>query len=72
MVKRSYKSQEISTLALKAIKMAGKISNELERSCWMVVHEYKHGSMPVEYDIKDIDENLYLAVLDSAKNLFDQ
>ena len=55
-------------LAIKAIEMAGPSTHEIERYCWMVVHEYRHGVMPVEYDIRDIDEGLFLAVLQSAKN----
>jgi hypothetical protein len=33
----------------------------------MIVHEYKHGVMPTEYDIREIDEELYLEVLRIAK-----
>jgi hypothetical protein len=33
----------------------------------MVVHEHHHGVRPSEYDIREIDEELYLAVLDRAK-----
>ncbi len=58
----------ISQLAYKAIEISGDRSNEIERSCWMVVHEHRHGVMPVEYDIRDIDEVLYLDVLNYAKN----
>ncbi len=34
-----------------------------ERNCWMVVHRHVHGFLPVEYDIREIPEELYLAVL---------
>lgn len=34
-----------------------------ERNCWMVVHQHVHGVLPSEYDIREIDEDLYLAVL---------
>jgi hypothetical protein len=34
-----------------------------ERNCWMVVHRHVHGVLPSEYDIREIDEDLYLAVL---------
>ena len=54
-------------LALKAIKMSEERGNDIERFCWMVVHEYHHGVMPVEYDVRDIDEELYLNVLHYAK-----
>ena len=54
-------------LAMKAIEMAGPSSHEIERYCWMVVHEYRHGVMPVEYDIRDIEESLYMSVLSIAR-----
>jgi hypothetical protein len=34
-----------------------------ERNCWMVVHRHIHGFLPAEYDIREIPEDLYLAVL---------
>ena len=57
----------IKKLSKKAIDLSGKSQKELERTCWMIVHEYKHGAMPTEYDIREIDEALYLEVLRSAK-----
>ncbi len=36
---------------------------EIEKFCWMAVHEYKHGVLPSEYDIREIDEDLYLQLL---------
>ena len=59
----------IEKLSYKAFELSGKSKKELERSCWMVVHEYKHGTMPSEYDIREIDEKLYLEVLRVAKEL---
>ena len=59
----------IEKLAIKGIKLAGKSKKELERACWMIVHENKHGVMPSEYDIRDIDESLYLKVLKKAKEM---
>ena len=41
--------------------------NELEKFCWMAVHEYKHGMLPSEYDIREIDESLYLLLLKQFK-----
>ncbi len=40
---------------------------EIEKFCWMAVHEYKHGVLPSEYDIREIDEELYLALLQESK-----
>ena len=57
----------IKKLSNKAIELSGKSKKELERTCWMVVHEFKHGTMPSEYDIREIDEELYLEVLRISK-----
>ncbi len=57
----------ISSLAVKAIRLLGK-TKELEKICWIVVHEYCNGCKPVEYDIREIDEELYLAVLKTVKD----
>ena len=59
----------IEKLSKKAIELPGKQKNELEQTCWMVVHEYRHGVMPTEYDIREIDEELYLEVLRTAKEM---
>ena len=40
-----------------------------ERNCWMAVHRHVHGVAPSEYDIREIDESLYLAVLEARKQL---
>ena len=59
----------IKEFATKAIDLSGQSKKELERTCWMIVHEYKHGAMPTEYDIREIDEELYLEVLKTAKEM---
>ena len=41
---------------------------EIEKFCWMAVHEYKHGVLPSEYDIREIDEELYLQLLQEIKS----
>ena len=61
--------QLIKELSEKAIRLSGSSKKELDRSCWMIVHEYKHGAMPTEYDIREIDEELYLEVLSTAKDM---
>lgn len=38
-------------------------ASDAERNCWMAVHQHVHGVLPSEYDIREIDEELYLAVL---------
>ena len=42
-------------------------STEIEKYCWMAVHEHKHGVLPSEYDIREIDEDLYLQLLNKFK-----
>ena len=37
-------------LSIKAIDLAGIRVSEIDRYCWMVVHEHIHGAMPVEYE----------------------
>ena len=41
---------------------------EIEKFCWMAAHEYKHGILPSEYDIREIDEGLYLRLLQEIKS----
>ena len=41
---------------------------EIERFCWMAVHEHKHGVLPSEYDIREIEEVLYLVLLQEFKS----
>ena len=57
----------IDSLVRKGLELSVSAGGELERSCWMVVHEHHHGVRPSEYDIREIDEELYLAVLDAAR-----
>ena len=40
---------------------------EIEKFCWMAAHEHKHGVLPSEYDIREIDENLYSQLLQKFK-----
>ena len=42
--------------------------SEVEKFCWMAAHEHKHGILPSEYDIREIDENLYLRLLRELKS----
>ena len=59
--------QLVETLVQKGLELAASAGGELERSCWMVVHEHHHGVKPTEYDIREIDEQLYLEVLKLAR-----
>jgi hypothetical protein len=38
-----------------------------ERNCWMAVHRHVHGVTPSEYDIREVPEDLYLAVLEARR-----
>jgi len=40
-----------------------------ERNCWLAVHRHVHGVLPSEYDIREVPEDLYLAVLAARKLL---
>ncbi len=54
---------------IRKVKEYPRYSNgEIEKFCWMAVHEYKHGVLPSEYDIRDIDEELYLKLLQELKS----
>ena len=57
----------VTTLVAKVRERYGPSPSDLERMCWTVVHEHHHGAMPSEYDIREVDEDLYLAVLTAAR-----
>lgn len=38
-----------------------------ERNCWLAVHSHVHGILPSEYDIREVPEDLYLAVLNERR-----
>ena len=62
-----YPESLIQELSLK-VKGYPRFSNgEIEKFCWMAVHEHKHGVLPSEYDIREIDEELYLQLLGEFK-----
>lgn len=56
----------VQALALASHDFDG-TSPDPERNCWMAVHRHMHGVLPSEYDIRDIDEALYLEVLAARK-----
>ncbi len=57
----------VTELKERSLALSASAGGELERSCWMVLHEHIHGVKPSEYDIREIDEDLYLSVLEAAK-----
>jgi hypothetical protein len=45
---------------------------DAERNCWLAVHRHVHGVLPSEYDIREVPEDLYLAVLAQRKSSQDK
>ena len=62
-----YPESLIKKLYIKVKEYPRFSTSEIEKYCWMAVHEYKHGVLPSEYDIREIDENLYLKLLKKFK-----
>ena len=63
-----YPESLIKALFIKVKKYPRFSNGEIEKFCWMAVHEHKHGVLPSEYDIREIDENLYLQLLQEFKS----
>ena len=62
-----YPESLIKTLFIKVQEYPRFSYGEIEKFCWMAVHEHKHGVLPSEYDIREIDEELYLLLLAECK-----
>ena len=62
-----YSESLIKELFIKVREYPRFSKEDLEKFCWMAVHEYKHGVLPSEYDIREIDEELYLQLLGEFK-----
>tara|TARA_B100000902_G_scaffold136259_1_gene134527 strand:- start:24 stop:230 length:207 start_codon:yes stop_codon:yes gene_type:complete len=62
-----YPESLIKALIIKVKEYPRFSIGEIEKFCWMAVHEYKHGVLPTEYDIREIDEDLYLQLLQELK-----
>jgi hypothetical protein len=63
-----YSESLIQELSLKVREYPRFSNGEIEKFCWMAVHEHKHGVLPSEYDIREIDEDLYLELLQEFKS----
>ena len=62
-------SESLIKSLIKKVKEYPRFSNEeIEKFCWMAVHEHKHGVLPSEYDIREINEELYLHLLQKFKS----
>ena len=65
---KDYPLSILQELCLKVKKYPRFSINEIEKFCWMAAHEHKHGVLPSEYDIREIDENLYLQLVQEFKS----
>ena len=65
---KDYPRSLIKSLSIKVREYPRFSSGEIEKFCWMAVHEHKHGVLPSEYDIREIDEELYLELLQESKS----
>ena len=63
-----YPESLIKKLLIKVKEYPHFSTGEIEKFCWMAVHEHKHGVLPSEYDIREIDEDLYLKLLQELKS----
>ena len=62
-----YSESLLDTLCLKIKNYPRFSMSDIEKFCWMAAHEHKHGVLPSEYDIREIDENLYFKLLQKFK-----
>ncbi len=58
---------ELVSLLVQASHCFDATGADPERNCWLAVHQHIHGLLPSEYDIREIDEDLYLEVLEARK-----
>ena len=65
---KDYPESLINELCIKVKEYPRFSSGEIEKFCWMAVHEHMHGVLPSEYDIREIDEDLYLQLLQEFKS----
>ena len=65
-----YSEPLIKSLQIKVKNYPRFSMEEVEKFCWMAVHEHKHGALPSEYDIREIDEDLYLELLQELNLMF--
>ena len=65
---KDYPESLIKTLCIKIKEYPRFSIGDLEKFCWMAAHEHKHGVLPTEYDIREIDEELYLLLINRFKS----
>ena len=64
---KDYPESLIKELTKKVREYPRFSNGEIEKFCWMAVHEHIHGVLPSEYDIREIEEDLYLQLLQKFK-----
>ena len=64
----NYPDSTIQELLIKVKEYPRFSEEEIQKFCWMAVHEHKHGVLPSEYDIREIDEELYLQLLQAFRS----
>ena len=64
----NYPDSTIQELLIKVKEYPRYSEEEIQKFCWMAVHEHKHGVLPSEYDIREIDEELYLQLLQAFRS----
>ena len=64
----NYSKSLIKSLIIRVKEYPRFSKGEIEKFCWMAVHEHKHGVLPSEYEIREIDEALYLELLQELKS----
>ena len=65
---KEYPKSLIKSLLIKVREYPRFSIGEIEKFCWMAAHEHKHGVLPSEYDIREIEEDLYLQLLQEFKS----
>ncbi len=61
-----YPVELLQRLGLEARQLEA-TSRDLERNCWMIAHRHVHGVLPSEYDIREVPEELFLALLEWSR-----
>tara|TARA_Y100001968_G_scaffold329946_1_gene380485 strand:- start:2311 stop:2523 length:213 start_codon:yes stop_codon:yes gene_type:complete len=62
-----FNQEVVDKLARRAIDLSRGSTSEIDRFCWILLHEYIHGFRPSEYDIREIEEEKYLELLERVK-----
>jgi len=62
-------SESLIKSLIKKVKEYPRFSKgEIEKFCWMAVHEHINVVLPYDYALREIDEDLYLELLRELKS----